>query len=633
MIPIKKLATSFSFVCMAALLTISFPACGSKTSADVKKIGAGDTWEIAETIRLSKLTIAEDAAVKAPEGSSVTLTVNGVETGIAPGTYEGYIALTVTEDILVTAEVFGSVTTHRLRAAIDVENGAYIPEKSVSAAVTGGPVTDESAKEIGITSVGENFNGIVVSGNSRYSVENPKIHLAGNGFNDFVGVGAGILTRENAEVTVSNAEIVTDGVVRVAICANGSSTLTVRDSYIETGSPALPETISGMMSVPWVLGLTGTCRSTMATEAATVNYTGTHIKAKGWGALSTDAVKDVKLTATGCIIETVESGYGAYADGNSVDTFSGCTFNVTDYALIMTQGAGVFTDGTVVNSGRFGVMNHSGRGGEKLVIEKGSVFNTGEAAIQVKSSAPDILVDGATLNSKNGILLQAMMNDDPNAGGGSAAGGPPGGGAMPEGEMPGGAPDAGPQGGPSMGGLPTQGGMPGGAGDVMPPGGMPMPAAGGSGDIKATFRNVTLTGDIITSMTELGDMIVSLESATITGAITTAAWKTQAEIENVDISAHGAFSTEGYGYAYLIGRGIRTYCETDGPHGLKLFLDGNSSWVVAETSWLTGLTVAEGATVKAPEGSRVTLAVDGRETPIGAGVYEGRISLTVTEGE
>jgi hypothetical protein len=60
----------------------------------VKNINEG-TWVVEESVALSSLTIAEGASLAAPEGKSLTMTVDGVKTEIAPGTYTGRIALTV----------------------------------------------------------------------------------------------------------------------------------------------------------------------------------------------------------------------------------------------------------------------------------------------------------------------------------------------------------------------------------------------------------------------------------------------------------------------------------------------------------------------------------------------------------
>jgi hypothetical protein len=79
--------------------------------------------------------------------------------------------------------------------------------------------------------------------------------------------------------------------------------------------------------------------------------------------------------------------------------------------ILCRSGEGVFTNGTTVDSGRFGVMAH----GETayLTIED-STFNTDDTVIQFKSTGGAISVDNSTLTPGNGIILQAMMNDDPN---------------------------------------------------------------------------------------------------------------------------------------------------------------------------------------------------------------------------
>jgi hypothetical protein len=352
-----------------------------------------------------------------------------------------------------------------------------VAAKSVADAVVGGEVTGTGAKDIKITSVGDKFNGIIVTGDAKYTISNAEINLTGNGGNDFAGFGAAIMTDGNADVTLNNAKIITDGVIRSAAIIKGHSTLRINDSYIYTGNRPIPEVTEGMMQVPWMLGLVGTCRSTNLLDYGNTYYTNTHIVAEGWGALSTDATKVVRMNLKNCTIDVKNSGYGSYSIGDSLNTFDGCTFNVADMALIMAaEGGGVFTNGTVVNSGRFGVMMHGGSG--PLTIDKGSVFNCKDAVIQVKSSYPKILVDNAQLNSEKGAILEILVNDDPNM---SGAGPGPGGPGGPGGPSPG-------SGGPPGAGMPPSGAPGGGP----PPGG-----AVASGNIEATFKNTTLKGDII----------------------------------------------------------------------------------------------------------------------------------------
>ena len=617
----KRFTKGLAAIGVATMLLMPFAAA----AAD-KILNAGSAWVVDKTTSLSSLTIADGAAIKAPEGYSVTLTVAGVETPIEAGAYKGDIVLTLTKEIPVKYQS----RTYNVRMAVSVDGGKYVAEKSVAAAVVGGTVTDTSAKDVKITSVGPNFNAIMVK-DSKYSIINPVINLTGMGGSDFAGIGAAIVSEGKADVTVNNAVIVNHGVIRSAVVVKDNSIMHMNDSSIETYSGTLPKDVTepwngnnpyGMIAVPWMLGLTGNNRATNVTGSGTAYYNNTHIRAQAWGALSTDACRDVKLYVTKSHIETVDSGYGAYADG-AYDSFSGTTFDVHDYALIMTGGTGIFTDGSIVNSGRFGVMFH---GSANLTIDKGCVFNTKEAVIQVKSARPTIVVDNAKLNSKSGVILQAMANDDPNmqgggmpggggapggmpggtadAAGGGAGGGMPGGaaGGMPSGEMAGGGTAGGGPGGGMQGGA-TGGGMPG------------MP--GGSSNTTATFKNVTLNGDIVTSMTGQSDVVVNFEKATITGAITTA---TAVPV-----------GTPSYEKYYLIGEVKQTYCATDDKYGIKVSLDGNSSWVVDKTSYLTGLTVARGGAITAPKGYSVTMTVDGVKKTIGAGEYKGKIVLTVTK--
>jgi hypothetical protein len=62
-------------------------------------------------------------------------------------------------------------------------------------------------------------------------------------------------------------------------------------------------------------------------------------------------------------------------------------------------------------------------------------------------------------------------------------------------------------------------------------------------------------------------------------------------------------------------------------HGVELNLEGGSLWVVTGDSTLTALTISGGATVKAGAGARLTMTVDGAQTPIQAGSYHGNILI------
>lgn len=562
-------------------MAIMLAACGSDSdsgngsSAVTLEIGTDSSMEITETTTLDELSIASGGTLTAADGYSLTMTVDGVETPIEEGTYSGTVVLTPTSNIAIT---YGELDPHYFRTAVYVEDGAYVAAKSVASALVDGEVSDSAVSGGTITSVGEKFNGIMVTSSADntdrfdYSISDVSIDLTGNGGNDFAGFGAAIYSGGYADVTVDNATITTNGAVRTAVFVGGNSSMAVNNSSIEVSNGTLPEDyvwnvdLGKMMEVPWMLGLTGNVRATNLVDSGTAWYNNSTIKAQGWGALSTDDTDSVRLYCINSTLETVESGYGAYSIGDAVDTFSGCKVNVNDYGLIMAaEGSGTFTDGTVVNSDRFGVMLHS-NGNGTLRIERGAVFNTGEAVIQAKGSFPTIEVDNATLNSDNGVILQMMPNDDPYFASFIAM----------------------------------------------------FPELGGSSgsSSSASFSDVTLNGDIIHGNTAAGDLNVSLSGATLTGAITTATTAFQFELDGL---AAEDVTADQY---YYIGQVQNTFEATGEDGGLNLSMDGSSAWVVDTTSYLNSLTIEDGASITAPEGYSLTMLVNGVETAIAAGTFE-----------
>jgi len=606
-----------TFILLGSLAILVIPPIAAATT---KSVGSGATWEVTGTTRLSELTIADGAAIKGPEGYNVTMSVDGVGTAIEAGDFKGDIVLTVTEKIEMAASsdisgggppsgdgergmpgapeggmpggpeggMPGGGGPRRAslpwKAALYVENGKYIAEKSVASVVAGEKVTDTAAADIEITSNEGNFNGIIVTGDaeSSYSIDNPAINLNGNGGDDATGQGMGILVSGNADVTVDNARIVTHGNNRSAILVRGHGTVHVNNSEIETYNGVVDESATssigdGVMSFgPWLLGIQGKVRATNVIESGTAYYYNTHIKSQAWGALSTDGPVHVRLYATKCTIDVEESGYGAYSIGDSIVSFSDCTLNIPDYAMIVCDYAtGIFTDGTVVNSGRIGVMMHDGSGGGMLTIDKGTVFNTKSTVIQIKGRrGANIFVDNAELNSESGVILQTMANDDPNMSDFDRIGG----------------------------------------------------GRGFSRDVQATFSNMALDGDIINGFTRSGNVIVTFRNASIKGAITTS---TVSHVLGPNGEKITSSTPELY---YLIGQVNNTYGpKPEDPYGITVLLDENSTWVVDKTSYLTALNVTQGATITAPEGYSVTMTVDGKKMPIGGHNYGGQIVLTVTK--
>jgi hypothetical protein len=567
-------AAAAAMLAMGASLMLWIGTVARADTPAAPALAAGSTWVVDKTTAFQSLIIPEGAKLAAPAGHSLTMTVDGVGTPIQPGSYQGNIVLTVTDDIIVK---FDQLEPYRYRAALYIDDGGLVAGKSVAAAVVGGHVGDTAASDVSITSNEEKFNGILVTGTARYTIDHPTIRLTGNGGNDFAGYGAAIMSSGNADVTVNRAHITAQGAIRTAVFVGGHSTMRINDSSIEVFNGTLPADYhfnidaGKMMEVPWMLGLTGNVRATNLVEHGTVYYNHDHIRAQGWGALSADGPELLRMYVTDSLIETVDSGYGAYAIGNTVDHFSHCTFNVADVGLIIAAaGSADFTDGSVVNSRRFGVMMHSGVGGGTLTIDKGSIFNTRATAIQVKGRGTTIIIDDAAIHARNGIILQAMVNDDPMA---------------PTGPMP---------------------------GDQAPAG-----AASVSPAVVATFRNVALKGDVINARTAQGDLNLTLENARITGSITTA----------TAAAATGKVPTaKTYN---LIGDVKNTFGPTTDRYGLQLTMDARSVWSVRQTSYLNRLTLADGARISAGKGHAVTLLVNGVRTAIAPGSYTGNVVLQI----
>ena len=608
----------YTAVYISTLLALS--ACGSDSTEDNNEntvedvtltIASGESVEITKSTSYDVLIIEEDASVTAPEGKSLTLTVDSVETAIASGEYSGDVVLSVTDSIPV---VYSDSITNYFRTAVYIEDGAYVAEKSVLAALAQGEVDDATASDLVISSTGANFNGIVVTSSAEstdsydYLIDSPTMDFTGNGGNDFSGYGAAIMSSGYANVQVNDAVITTNGAIRTAVFVGGNSTMTVNNAVIETYNGTLPEDytfnvdLGRMMEAPWMLGITGNVRSTNLVGNGTAYYINSVITSQGWGVLSTDDTSDSRLYCINSDIKTIESGYGAYSIGNNLDYFSGCNMDVVDYGVIMAApGDTTFTDSSYVKSARIGVMLHSGTG--ELRIENGTVFETQEAVIQAKSSFPTIIIDNATLVASNNVLLEMIENDDPY--------------------------------GAYLQSLNT--GSESGGGNQPPEGGdaSQLNDGGASSELVATLSDVTLTGDIINGNTANGSLSLTLEGATLTGAITTSE-ATPGYLEFYDGAVSfftDVLESDGYVNYNLIGKVVHEYTEVEAEDTISVFMDSTSSWTVTTTSYISSLNIEDGATLSALDGMNLTLLVDGVQVDIEPGMYSGKVTLQVTDSE
>jgi hypothetical protein len=632
-------------------------------SAPAVELNDGDVWVVEETSRLSKLTLAEGAAITAPEGYSLTLTVNGVETGgvlvdtssvdtkIAAGTYQGCVVLTVAEENIVEFSPMGppgapvEIVAFPFRQALYLDEDGVVEEKSVLSAVVGKRRSRGGMKNMLIRSQGENFNGIFAADGS-HTIKNTIIDFSGNGRSDFSGYGtAAMSTGENTTLVLNRVRIVNDGVVRTAAIADYGSNLVVKNSYLQTYNGVLPEDyvptidMKQMRSVPWMLGLSGNNRATNLLGTNTkASYINSYIGSEGWGVLSTDACTTPQLTAINSTIANIgEDGYGSYGIGDATERFLGCTFDVATYATICRDTFVYYGDSepevvaqlntdlalgltdkelrrikkrrTIVNSDRFGVMWH---GGGTVDISGGTVFNTGETTFLNKGQAIAVTVDGskgAQLYPGNGVILQVMDDDDP---------------------------------GPVFPAMSNTGIYEEPTGPATPQPDHDVTVADDT-DALATFSDIDLTGDFYNAMR--GDvagpfgppsprnMALTFVNADITGVISAStAEHPLSTIEypiGVDEVTGLPFINEGHekDYKYL---GVVTNTPSKAiNNGVIVSLDADSSWTLTDTCHLTSLTLEEGSVVAGLGGAEVTMTVDGVERAIAPGAYSGAIVLAV----
>ncbi|WP_105972538.1 hypothetical protein [Streptomyces geranii] len=615
----------------AVLLPVASATATPATARGTRiTVAAGQTYELATTTRVSQLSIATGGKIVAPTGHSVTLTVDGVETGqlltetggtetlIQVGTYRGDVVLTVAEANPVTYETL----TFPFRQALYVDADGVVRAKSVLTSVIGGRLTDTLARNVSITSTGECFDGVYVK-DADYTLERPVISFTGNGRSDFAGYGAAVVGAGTAtKLVLDGARIATKGVVRTGVIADAGANVVVKNSRIHTRNGVLPADYQAtvetpyMQSVPWMLGLDGNVRATNLIGAnSRATYVNSTVFSETWGALSVEGGRALKLTVVNSQIGNTGSyGYGTYAIGDATVRVLGSRFDVGSYATIIAGPAAVVHYGdstpaavaalntelelgltkaelkavparnTVVNSGHFGYMFF---GAGTLTLDGGTVINSEKATFLNKGQQTTINVDGsqgARLNPRNGIVLQMMELDDP-------------------------------------GPVPVNGKMMN-VGVYTEPTGDPAKdstfdvTAVHTTDGAATFTSIALKGDFYNGMRKGKNLVLTFDDSTVKGVIS--ASRTQHRVSTIDASTF-----------YELGEVTNTK-QAAVNNGVIVQLGAGSAWTVTGTSYLTKLTLAADAVVTAPRGKKLTATVDGTATTLAAGqTYAGAITLTV----
>ncbi len=364
--------------------------------------------------------------------------------------------------------------------AVFVKDGKLVADKSVAEAIASGAdkVTGESATGLVIKSEYEGFNPIIVV-DSKYTITGADITINSKGDGsktcDFSGLGAAIMAAgKETLLVIEKSKVNVSGVANLTLFADDGADVIVRDSTLHSDGGTLyagyknsPDQ-STMVAPPWILGIMGSSRTTnlMGTDSSTT-VIDSKVSAAQWAVLSTDSGSNMKLnvvnttmllTGADYVMQnddtfgtkaakdsnpyTTRSGYGTYAIGNADEYFYGVDMTVGTYATIFTGGFGTYTamkkgetitltdaNGkelttytptadkvTTINSDTFGFMIHQGT--NKITIEEGTKVNSGYTTFLYKTgcSVDADITSGAELNPGNGILIQAMDNDDATTG-------------------------------------------------------------------------------------------------------------------------------------------------------------------------------------------------------------------------
>jgi hypothetical protein len=634
---------------------------------------------VEETTRLSKLTLADDATITAPEGYSLTLTVNGVESGsvlvdthavdtkIAPGTYRGCLVLTVTEQNIVefsppgppdtlppgpfppippeTRKAAGDTVGFPFRQAIYLDETGIVKEKSVLSAVTGKRRPKGPKKSMFIRSKGENFNGIFAAGGT-HTMKNVKIDFSGNGRSDFVGYGAAAMsTGEDTTLVLDRAGILSDGVVRSAVVADHGSNLVVKNSFLQTYNGVLPEDYAPtvdtqqMRSVPWMLGLSGNNRATNLLGTNTkATYINSYIGSEGWGVLSTDTCTTPQLTTINSIIANIgEDGYGSYGIGGATERFLGSIFNVATYAAIVTNADLYYGDSEPEVVAQLNTDLKLGLTKKELksIRSRPTIVNSERFGVMWHGGGTVDVSGGTVFNTGETTFLNKGQAININVDGSEGAQLNPGNGVILQ-VMDNDDP------GPALPAMTNTGIYDEPTGPVTPQPSHDVTSTDDT-DALATFSNIDLTGDFYNAMrgdieggfgpSNPRNMALKFVNADITGEISAStAEHTLPHIEypmGWDEVNGSSYINEGHteDYKYL---GVVT--NTPSPavnNGVIVSLEADSSWTLTGTCYLTSLTFDEGSVVAGVDGAEVTMTVDGVETAIAPGTYSGAIVLSV----
>ncbi len=133
-----------------------------------------------------------------------------------------------------------------------------------------------------------------------------------------------------------------------------------------------------------------------------------------------------------------------------------------------------------------------------------------------------------------------------------------------------------------------------------------------------TMTDMTVSGDVKNYDYQRG-VTVELANTTWTGVVET--WSAD------QWNAYWADCADDQYCYWILDPAVYSY----NSEGTAVTVGANSKWLVSGNSVLNSLTIAEGGAVEAADGSQLHMFIDGVETPVAPGSYEGAILLTTDE--
>ena len=192
-----------------------------------------------------KVTLSDGTVYEAAEGNVYTLVVDGVQYDILDYIEDetvlaGDWALYETSDEYQYSEfakfmnMAGNTAQYTYRAALTVMDGEIVAAQSIPALTATATVTGTELAGGSITSKGAFFNGVIVGGNTEYTIKGTEFTFIGDGANDFQGEAAAVLSEDNASVTLDGVYINTAGVIRTGAAVKENGKLYIKNSVIFT---------------------------------------------------------------------------------------------------------------------------------------------------------------------------------------------------------------------------------------------------------------------------------------------------------------------------------------------------------------------------------------------------------------